>query len=128
MKNKIISVLLIFSLGVNLYMLGKWFLIDRGYEPTPEEQIVLNEMVQKTVESEDFKKLAQKENIIAIESSLDKNKGGAFPYYFGVSVRTDKQTHIFTCANDQCSKLEASESSYSIYKDEKPRLPFGNKK
>jgi hypothetical protein len=37
---------------------------------------MLSEMVQKTVESEDYKKIAEKENIIAIDKSIDKNKGG----------------------------------------------------
>ncbi len=37
---------------------------------------MLSEMVQKTVEIEDYKKIAEKENIIAIDKSIDKNKGG----------------------------------------------------
>lgn len=38
MKFKIVLMLLIISLGVNLYFLGKWFLIDQWYEPLQEEQ------------------------------------------------------------------------------------------
>jgi hypothetical protein len=34
---------------------------------------------QKTVESEEYKKIAEKENIIAIDANMDKNKGGVFP-------------------------------------------------
>jgi hypothetical protein len=79
---------------------------------------------KKTVESEDYKKLAEKEDIIAIDTSIDKNKGGSFPYYFGVSVRTNKQTYIFSCNNDKCSEMENEQWTYSIYQDEKPRLPF----
>lgn len=60
MKNRMVLLLLIGSLGVNLYIGGKWILFDRGYEPTSEEAIIMSEMVQKTVESEDYKKLSQK--------------------------------------------------------------------
>ncbi|WP_338472518.1 hypothetical protein R4Z10_07180 [Niallia sp. XMNu-256] len=123
MKSKIVLVLLIISLGLNIYLFGKQT-IEQAYEPSAEEKVILSEMVQKTVESDDYKKLAKKENIIAIDSNMDKNKGGAFPYYFGVSVRTDKQTYIFSCNNDQCSQMENEEWTYSIYRDENPRLPF----
>ncbi len=124
MKYKIILSLLIISVGVNLFILGKWILFEQWYEPTSEEKIILSEMVQKTIVSEDYKRLAEKENIIAIDTSLDKNKGGVFPYYFNVSVRTDKQTYLFSCNNSQCTKMENGGWTYSIYKDESPRLPF----
>ncbi|MBP2079410.1 hypothetical protein [Oceanobacillus polygoni] len=124
MKNKIVLVLLTISLGVNLYILGKWFLFEQWYEPTLEEEIILSEMIQKTVESEDYKQIANKENIIAIGAGIDRNKGGAFPYYFGISVRTDKKTYIFSCSDDQCTEMENEGSTYSIYQDEEPRLPF----
>ncbi|MGN8647303.1 hypothetical protein ACTNEO_14695 [Gracilibacillus sp. HCP3S3_G5_1] len=125
MKFKIVLVLLTLSIAVNLFILGKWLLVDQWYDPSPDEQIILSEMVQKTIESEDYEKIAKKENIIAIDTGIDKNKGGVFPYYFSVSVRTDKQTYIFTCFDDQCTKMDNGEWGYSIYEDEKPRLPFG---
>ncbi|MGG3891583.1 hypothetical protein [Metabacillus fastidiosus] len=124
MKYKIVLTLLIISLGVNLYLFGKWYLFEQAYESSQKEKVILSEMVQKTVESEDYKKLAEKENIIAIDTSMDKNKGGKFPYYFGVSVRTDKQTYLFSCSNEKCFKMEQDGTTYSIYQDENPRLPF----
>ncbi|MDY0393934.1 hypothetical protein ACFSMW_16310 [Virgibacillus halophilus] len=124
MKFKIILILLIFSVAVNLFILGKWLLVDQWYEPSPDEKTVLSEMVQKTIESEDYKRIANKEKVIAIDTGIDKKKGGGFPYYFGVSVRTDKQTYIFSCSDEQCSKMENGEWTYSIYQDEKPQLPF----
>lgn len=126
MKNKIILILLIVSLGINLYIGGKWFLFDYGYEPTQEESIIMSEMVQKTIESEDYKNIEKREKVFAIESSIDKYKGGHFPYNMGVSVRTDKQTYLFFCDNDQCSKMTNQGWTYSIYQDEKPRLPLKN--
>ncbi|MCP3028711.1 hypothetical protein [Halobacillus sp. A5] len=124
MKKKIVLALLIISLGVNLYILGKWLVIEQWYEPSSEEKVILSEMVLKTIESEDYKNIAEKENIIAIETGIDKNKGGVFPYYFGVSVLTEEQTYIFSCNNNQCSTMENEGWTYSIYEDESPRLPF----
>ncbi|MEI3614483.1 hypothetical protein [Pseudogracilibacillus sp. SO30301A] len=99
-------------------------MIEQWYEPSSEEKVILSEMIQKTVESEDYKRLAKKENVIAIDTSIDKNKGGVFPYYFEVSVRTDKETYLFYCSDDKCSKMENGGWTYSIYQDEDPRLPF----
>ena len=119
-------ILLIVSLGVNLYIGGKWVLFERGYEPTSEEAIIMSELVPKTIETEEYKKIANKENIIAIEKDIDKYKGGDFPYNMEVSVRTDKQAYLFFCKDDQCSKMVNGGWSYSIYQDEKPRLPLKN--
>ncbi|KIL45889.1 hypothetical protein [Jeotgalibacillus campisalis] len=124
MKKKIVLALLIISLSVNLYILGKWLVVEQWYEPSSEEKVILSEMVLKTIESEDYKNIVEKDNIIAIETSIDKNKGGVFPYYFEVSVRTEEQTYLFSCNNDKCSTMENGGWTYSIYKDESPRLPF----
>ena len=40
MKNKIMFILLILSLGINLFLFGKWLLFEWGYEPTEEEKII----------------------------------------------------------------------------------------
>lgn len=124
MKNKIVFILLIISLSINLYIAGKWVLVDQWYERDSEEDIILSEMVQNTVESKDYQKLATKENIMAINADMNKFDGGVFPYYFGVFVRTDKQTYQFACNNENCSEMENVGSGYSIYQDENPRLPF----
>lgn len=112
------------SVIVNLFILGKWLLVERPYEPSSKEKVILSEMVQKTINSEDYKKISERENIIAIDTGMDKNKGGAFPYYFGVSVRTDSQTYLFSCEDESCSEMEQYGTTYSIYEDENPRLPF----
>lgn len=85
-------------------------------------------MILKTVESEDYKTVKKKEKVIAIESDINKFKGGAFPYYMGVSVRTDQQTYLFTCKDKQCSSMKSEGLSYSIYEEEHPRLPFKTEK
>ena len=122
MKTKIIAILFIISVSIHLYDWGKWLLIDQGYTPSAEEQIILNEMIQKTVESEDYKAIQEK--VIAIESGIDKHKGGVYPYYFYISVLTEKQTYLFSCSNKQCDTMDNGAWTYSIYQDEQPRLPF----
>ena len=62
MLKKPVTILFIISLGVNAYLIGKWLLIDQWYEADSEERIILSEMVQKTVSSEDYKKIAEQED------------------------------------------------------------------
>ena len=124
MKFKFVVTLLTLSIAVNVFVLGKWLLIEQWYRPSSEENIILSEIIQKTVESEDYKKNAEAEKIIAIEASMDRSKGGVSPYYFGVSVHTDKQTYIFSCSSKQCNTMENGSWTYSRYQDEKPRFPF----
>ena len=99
-------------------------MIEQWYTPSSGESVILSEMIQKTVECEDYKKIAESDKIIAVESSIDRNKGGVFPFYFSVDVRTDKQTYIFSCSNKQCDTMDNGSWTYSRYEDEKPRLPF----
>ncbi|WP_205601097.1 hypothetical protein [Virgibacillus sp. Bac330] len=122
-KRKIFMLLFAISISFNVYLVGKSFIVKKLIEPTDEEEIMLNEMVQKTVESEDYKHLAKKEDIIAIQAGVDKFKGGSFPYTLEVSVKTDKQAYLFYCTNDKCSKVDNGGWTYSIYQDENPRLP-----
>lgn len=120
MKKKLLLGLLIASLAINLILLGDWLL----FNTTEEEEIAVSEMVQKTVESEDYQTIVSKEQVIAINRFVEKSKGGAFPYYFTVNVYTDTQTHIFACTDTDCSTMESTGTMYSIYQDEDPRLPF----
>ena len=121
-------IVLIISLIVNLYIAGKWILFEQWYETDSEEDIILSEMVQKTVESADYQSLDSNEDIIAINAEINKFDGGVFPYYFGVFVRTKNQTYQFSCNNEQCSEMKNVGSSYSIYQDENQRLPFDKQK
>ena len=128
MKNKLLMIVLIISLIVNLYIAGKWILFEQWYETDSEEDIILSEMVQKTVESADYQSLDANEDIIAIDAEINTLNGGVFPYYVGVFVRTNKQTYQYSCNNEQCSEMESVGSSYSIYQDEDRRLPFDKQK
>lgn len=124
MKKKVVKILLVMSVGMNAYWLVKHYAFDRMYDPDEKEQIILNEMIQKTIESKDYQEIAKTKDIKAIESSMDKNKGGRYPYYFNVSVRTTEGTYLFGCSDEQCTDIEKYGETYSIYQDEKPRLPL----
>lgn len=123
MKFKVVTILLIVSLIVNAILFGKNFW-GKYEEANEDEKVILSELIQKTVESSEYQTIAENEAIIAIESSVDKNKGGAYPYYMNVSVRTDKQTYLFSCDNDDCSKVKNYGQTYSRYEDETPKLPL----
>ncbi|WP_181917259.1 hypothetical protein [Virgibacillus dokdonensis] len=94
-KRKIFMLLFAISISFNVYLVGKSFIVKKLIEPTDEEEIMLSEMVQKTVESEDYKHLAKKEDIIAIQAGVDKFKGGSFPYTLEVSVKQTNR-HIYS--------------------------------
>lgn len=74
-------------------------------------------MVVKTIESPAYKNLATRENIIAIDRSINKHKG-VFPYNIDVIVSTDKKTYFFSCVDKKCSEMHIGGWSYSIYQDE----------
>lgn len=124
MKNKYLKLLLITSLAYNFYLVGKWVLVDVWYTPNDEEKIILGEMVQKTIESKQFKDISDKEKVISIETYIDKNKGGSYPFYFSVHVVTDLNTYIFDCSDKKCNSVDTGGTMYSRYEDESPRLPL----
>lgn len=124
MKNKIVIGILIISLSVNIFFFGKWLIFEKWYIPTKEEEIILSEMIKNTIESDDYKNI--KEDIIAINSTVDRNKGGVFPYYLNINVITDKQTYIFSCKDEECKTMKNDSWGLSIYTEENPRLPFKN--
>lgn len=79
MKKKLLIGILTISIALNLFLLGKWYFFERGYEETEQEYKILGEMVVKTMESDDYKKIAEKEQILSINYGVDRYKGGVFP-------------------------------------------------
>ncbi|MBO1912515.1 hypothetical protein J4G37_47915, partial [Microvirga sp. 3-52] len=96
MKKRILWTLLIISLCFNVYAIGKNFWVGM-YTPNLEDQDILGEMTQLVVESDAYQKLTETEKVYAITTGVDRNKGGVYPFHYGVSVRTDKQSYIFSC-------------------------------
>lgn len=79
MKKKLLIGILTISIALNFFLLGKWYFFERGYEETEQEYKILGEMVVKTMESDDYKKIAEKEQILSINYGVDRYKGGVFP-------------------------------------------------
>lgn len=93
--------------------------------PSDKEQVILNEMLVKVINSKDYEKIKEKEEIIAIQTNVEKFKGGAFPYNLTIVVKTNEQSHSFYCKNKICSNVEVGSWFYSEYKeDTKPVLPL----
>lgn len=120
---KLLWTLLIISLCFNLYALGKSFWVGM-YTPTQEDQVILGEMTQLVVESDAYQKLAETEKVYAITTGVDRNKGGVYPFHYGVSIRTDKQSYIFSCKDKTCSDMEIGGWTYSRYSEDDPILPL----
>ncbi|MEK3995405.1 hypothetical protein MKY29_11685 [Psychrobacillus sp. FSL K6-2365] len=123
MKKGLLLFLLVVSVLLNVYHFGKDFWVGM-YTPNEKDQVILSEMVQLVVESEEYQKLADTEKIRAIEVGVDRNKGGVYPFHYGVSVRTDKRTYLFSCQDKTCSEMGIGGSTYSRYSENEPVLPL----
>ena len=117
-------IVLIISLAINIYLIGKWLLFDQWSVATNEEAIILSEMVQKTIESAEYQQIAEREDVISIHSDVNKWNGGVYPYYMSVYVATDVQTYIFSCHDKTCAQMSNGGWTYSKYSEEAPRLPL----
>ena len=119
--------ILIISIGFNIYHVGK-NLWEGMYIPNDEDSIILSEMTQLVVESDSYKRISENEKVYAIATGVDRNKGGVFPFHYGVSVRTDQQTYIFSCEDKTCGEVGIPETTYSRYSEEEPILPLNQAK
>lgn len=124
MKKKIFVTVLVLSILANLFFIWKMLSWDKTFEPTEEERVILGEMIVKTTASKDYKRLAKKEEVIAVLPGVQKMKGEAFPHSLEVYVYTNKATYIFGCTDDQCHDIEYVGGMYSRYSDENPHLPL----
>jgi hypothetical protein len=122
-KRWILWTLLIISLCFNVYAIGKDSWVSM-YTPTTEDQVILGEMTQLVVESDAYQNLTETEKVYAITTAVDRNKGGVYPFHYDVTVRTDKQSYIFSCKDKTCSDMEIGGWSYSRYSEDEPVLPL----
>lgn len=106
-----------------MYHFGKIFWLEM-YTPTEKDQVILGEMTQRVVESEKYQKLAVTEKVYAITAGVDRNKGGVYPFHYDVTVRTDKESYIFSCKDNTCSDMKIGGWTYSRYSEDKPVLPL----
>lgn len=123
MKKWLIWILLILSVCLNVYHFGKDFWTGM-YTPNEKDQVILGEMVQQVVESGEYQKIAEREKIYAISTGVDRNKGGVYPFHYEVTIRTDKESYIFSCKEKTCSKIGSAGWTYSRYSEHDPVLPL----
>lgn len=94
------------------------------YTPNEEDKVILGEMVQLVVESEEYQKLTETEKVYAITTFVDRNKGGRYPFHYDVIVKTDKESYLFGCKDESCSEMEIGGWMYSRYSEHEPVLPL----
>lgn len=123
MKKRFILFLLVVSILVNVYHFGKDFWVGM-HTPDEKDKILLGEMVQHVVESEEYQNLAQKEKIYAITTSVDRNKGGVYPFHYNVTVETEKESYIFNCKDETCSEIGIGGRTSSRYSENESVLPL----
>ncbi|WP_239431560.1 hypothetical protein [Sporosarcina sp. ACRSL] len=121
MKKGLLLFLLVVSVLLNVYHFGKDYWVGM-YTPNEKDQVILSEMVQLVVESKEYQQLVETEKVRAIAPSVDRNKGGRYPFHYGVSVRTDRQTYIFYCQDESCSSMTIGAWTYSRYSEQEPVL------
>ena len=129
MKKKLILIyiLLFMSLGINLY-LGISSYIKSTYSPNIDDQDILGEMTTMVLLSEQYQSIASKEKVYAIKQAVDRFNVSdpSSIFHYGIYVKTDKQTYIFTCTDKLCSNVSNEGWTYSRYSEEDPILPLKN--
>ncbi|TDM50458.1 hypothetical protein ETI06_00340 [Macrococcoides goetzii] len=73
--------------------------------PTQEDSKRLGEMVVKTINSPDFKKISREETIYAIEPMMSRFTRPKDSYLYEVNVATDKDTYTFFCDENAWVKV-----------------------
>lgn len=115
--------LLIVSLSINVYLFAEKYWLSMS-TPNENDDVILGEMTQMVLETEDYQQLANKETIYSITTGSDRSKGGTYPYNYGIVVKTDKLAYIFNCTNKTCSDVTMSGTMYSDYSEGTTKLPL----
>ena len=123
MKKGLILFLLVVSILLNVYHFGKDFWVGM-HTPNEKDKVLLGEMVQLVIESEEYQNLGQKEKIYAITTSVNRNTGGVYPFHYDVTVETDKESYIFSCKNKTCREIGIEGRTYSKYSEYESVLPL----
>lgn len=119
MKKWIMPVLLCIAICIIAYLSISNYL-KSTYIPTDADLNLLGEMIIKVIHSEDYKEIADKETIYAIKPTVSRfnvsNPDSIFHYE--VYVKTETQSYIFTCDDEQCSTVTNDGWTYSRYSEE----------
>lgn len=119
--------LLVISVFITINLL-LYIWMTSFYTFNEQDQQLLGEMTVKVFKSKEYQQIADSEKIYSVEPGVDRWKGGAFPHHYSVTLRTNKESYDFYCADAACDQVEIGGWSYSRYADEEPLLPLDNKK
>lgn len=121
----ILIILFCISLILNGY-LGINSFLKSTYTPDIEDQEILAEMTKMVLDSEQYKEIASKDTIYAIDQGVERFNVAdpSSLYHYSVSVKTDKESYIFSCIDEKCTDVSNEGWSYSRYSEEKPILPL----
>ena len=129
MKRKRTKVILIVLLCVsvigNVYF-GITRFLESTYTPNEYDRELLAEMTKMTIDSEQYKEIAKREEIYGIEQGVSRFNvsNPTSVYHYEIHVQTDEETYIFTCSDEACSAIDIGGWSYSRFSDTKPILPL----
>ena len=120
---KWLVIILVISLCVNVLLFGNIFWKGM-YTPNEKDRVILGEMVQLVISSQNFKTIDESEGVLAVNQMVDRNKGGVFPHHYDVIVYTSEQAYIFGCKDDKCDAVGLVGTMASKYEDSEQLLPF----
>ncbi|MEO4055088.1 hypothetical protein [Solibacillus sp. CAU 1738] len=124
-KSKLISILLVISLVLNLYF-GINSYIKSTYTPNLDDQDILAEMTSMVIQSKQYKEIASRETVYAIKQGVNRFNvaNPSSIYHYGIYVKTEKQTYMFSCTDKACTDVSNEGWTYSRYSEEEPILPL----
>lgn len=127
MKKIILIIIFCVSIGLNLYLIGSNYL-KSTYTPTAKDLELLGEMTQMVLEADQFKEIASKEQIFAIQPGVSRFNVANPPsiYHYEIYVKTNQETYIFNCTDKNCSNMSNEGGMYSRYSEMDPILPLEN--
>lgn len=109
----------------NIYF-GTTRFLESTYTPNEYDRKLLAEMTKMVIDSEQYKEIAQKEEIYGIEQGVSRFNVSdpTSIYHYEIHVQTDAQTYIFTCSDEACSAVDIGGWSYSRFSDSDSILPL----
>lgn len=124
-KSKFIVIVLIVSLLGNISF-GVSSYIKSSYTPDLDDQMILAEMTQMVLQSEQYKNIAIQEEVYAIKQGVNRFNvsNTSSVYNYEIYVQTEKQSYIFYCIDKKCSDVSNEGWTYSRYSEEEPLLPL----
>src|SRR5699024_11153623 len=93
-----LSLALGLSLVGNVYLLSNQH-ISKVFTPQDEDLDVLAEITTLVTESEEYKRISEKENVYAIKPAVSRFNvaGPTSVFRYEILVKSDQKTHVFKC-------------------------------